>query len=445
MSELSYRNPFQPGLASTGDSRNRRWMWFTLAPLIWGFPCLVIIAIAIAASGGVFLPAYMAGVAPVAGIYFGIWITFIFRRAIRSMRKRNGEIVISFIEAAIRLNLPLTPFLLAAQRSERGTRAKQIARVRESLNSGSSITSALQSTRDIPQDAIDVIAAYEPFGQLKTALSRLLKKQEVSAADDPGSLDRSLYRTYPLFILFCSGALTFFFIVFILPKFREMFRDFEVKLPPLTQHLIALSDWFSDYWILLLLFAAVFSISILLYMSLSLHEIFFRFAPLPNFRPFIDGLKWRVPILRGIQRDRGMAETCELLADALAAGVPLHTALQNSMTLPINPGFKKQLAQFREGLMQGRAPGDAARAAGLPELLAGMLNPMNQEANSALFDFLSRHYRQRFSRTTAAIAAAVEPVFVLCAGSLVLYLVLALFLPVIALLNSTIQKGGSVL
>jgi type II secretory pathway component PulF len=168
---------------------------------------------------------------------------------------------------------------------------------------------------------------------------------------------------------------------------------------------------------------------------------------LPDFKRLIDWCAWRLPITHTVQRDRGMAETCALLASAIRGGVPLPEALTQALSLPLNEGFRQRLDAFRRLILAGTAPADAARTAELPDLMAGLLAPTTARAPDAqLFTFLERYYRNRFSRTLMLLRGAIEPFLVLCLATLVGTTVLSLFLPLVKLIASvTFGRDGGAL
>jgi type II secretory pathway component PulF len=352
-------------------------------------------------------------------------------------RTMQARTVLGYLEHAVRLNLPLTPFLAAAQESERGTARRQLAHLQDALQSGLPLNIALaQAVPYLPPDVLSTLAAAEPIGQLQPTLTRLVAAQRVRPIVDDA--ERIPYqRFYPLGLLLILTGMVGFFSIFVMPKFREIFKDFKVSLPPITEYVMGVSNFVADNVLVLLLLAVGLFAAIYVPMSFYLHRVFLPTWRLPDLGGVRDVLRWWTPILRGVERDRGMAATAEFLAQATAAGVPLPVAVERTLDLPTNPYFRARLRRWADFLETGEAPGTAAQRANLPELVGALLAPTSGDLSiPALFAFLARYYRQRFSRTLLLLRAALEPAVVLFFGALVLAFASAAIVPIVRLLNS---------
>jgi type IV pilus assembly protein PilC len=413
--------------------------WLALAGsmLIWIIPFTMLAGILSALSGLLFLP-YMGWLAIPAETAFVVYAVY---RWVTAARRRNGRIILGYLELAVRLNLPLVPFLFAAERSESGRRARQIARVRAGLASGGSVADALSDALDVPDEVVSRVQAAEPLGQLREALTRSAA-EERRAAEEAAHPDATLYRFYPLFMFFGMWILLTLLLIFVIPKFREIFKDFKTTLPPLTEFVLGVGHTLEVFWPLtVLVFLGLFGTALLL-MSVCATRTFMPFMPLPDFRRISDWIAWRLPIARTIHRDRALAETCALLATATRGGVALPDALLQAMSLPVNAGFREQLIRFRRRLLEGQTPADAANSAKLPHLMAGLLAPVSSGSpDPGTFTFLERYYRDRFSRTYAVLRGFIGPSIVFTFAVLVGGVVLSLFLPLVKLIASVSGAG----
>jgi len=366
-------------------------------------------------------------------------------RAVNMRRRRNGDLILSYLESAVRLNLPLPAFLRAAENSEQGKRRRQLQALRQELSNGLSVSAALADTTDLSDHAIATIDAHESLGQLPLALSRLVEDRRPSAAlsSDP---DRSFYGFYQLYLVFALIFMAIGYAIFIMPKFVEILKDFKAQPPPETRTLMNMFHFLDDQPWLGPLIVLLLLLAILLPATIWMQRTFVPSWPLPNFSRGADWFSWRLPLLRSIQFDRAMAQTCDLLAQSIRSGVALPAAIDQALKLPTNPGFKARLARWRDALLQGNSPAQAAKIAALPPLLVGFLLPADAgvyagPTDANLFDFLARYYRDRFSRTLIMLRAASEPILVVFCGLLVLFFVLALFKPLVTILKVTLDLG----
>ena len=406
------------------------WLSLSGSVMIWFIPFVIV-------TGVLYFPLgpFSPLISPVL-LYMGY-------RAIKRSRRTNGQVIVDHVDLAVRLNLPLAAYLRAAARGETGRRARQLGRIHASLASGASLPEALAAARDVPDDVIERLGAATAVGQLRPILAKSVEDERRMANEAEDVPDPALYRAYVVFMLFFVPLVVWALMVLVVPKFKEIFKDFKTTLPPLTQFIINFSSLINeDLWPLALL-AVLGVIGILLVLfSYCATEVCLPWLPLPDVRRIGRWIAWRVPVLHTLQRDRSLAETCALLAASSRAGVALPEALAQAVNLPVNAGFRRRLEDFRQGLLAGQAPAEAATAARLPGLVAGLLTPTSARSPDAeLFGFLESYYRNRFSRTVLLLRGATGPIIVLTFALIVGTTVVALFLPLVKLINSV--AGGA--
>ncbi|HVT81381.1 MAG TPA: type II secretion system F family protein, partial [Phycisphaerae bacterium] len=426
-SEIGYRKG--AGEAGRGGKRSviGGWAVFFGMPFVWTIPFIILSCLVGVVTGLVFFPW--------AGIMFTPLATFVLlyslNRAVNEGRRRNGRIIVGYVETAVRLNLPLLPFLNAATQSERGRRRWQLAQLGNALYAGLPVSTALGELPDVPREVVGRIAAGETVGQLRHSVIQALTHDKQTEDERNENPDGPLYRIYPLFVLLTAGWIVMGMMIFVIPKFREIFKDFRTELPYSTELLMSISTWLAeDYgWLLVL---PLFALMPLL-ASMFLTNIFIPGFRMPAFSQMGRWLGWQIPLTRTLQVNHDLGETCELLGTAIANGATLPASLQSAELLNINPAFRNRLIRFRDEIIAGNAPAAAASDASMPPLLVGLLaTPTDsRESQSAMFSFLARHYRQRFSRTILFIKSATEPVFVLLFGSMVGFILFALFSPLV--------------
>ena len=378
--------------------------------------------------------------------------SYTLRHGLGLNRRRRGMAILGYLENAMRLNFPLDRYLLAAQESEHGSVRDSLFALRSALSQGLPVGDALQlGAPEVPSDAAGAIKAAERIGQLQPTLTRLIA-QEAQENEEAYDGTTPFYRFYvPLMLIAICGTLIFFSI-YVAPKFRDIFKDFHATLPPATQWLFDLMRTLFDndfllpilFWSLLVIVVAV--------IARVLQRSFQRLRHIPRRTAFLPGLTlrpliWYIPIWRGWARDRTMAAIFEFLADALRSGLPLVQAVNASMQLGMPSPLRQKLANWRNAMLAGSSPAEAARSAGLSELLAGFLQSTPRTSAIAapeMFDFLATYYRERVRRLAIFLRAAAEPIIVVLMGILVCQVVLALFTPLAALLNAVIaasEKG----
>jgi type II secretory pathway component PulF len=163
---------------------------------------------------------------------------------------------------------------------------------------------------------------------------------------------------------------------------------------------------------------------------------------------WLDMILWYVPVAHGVSRDRGLADASRTIADALRTGRPLPRAIDEARMLRMNAVLRNRLAKWGQRIQAGAPADHAARDARLPELFAGMIGPAaaGGAGTIAAFEFLADYYGSRFSRSRELLRAAIVPLLVLVFGAVVLFIISALFLPLIHMidfLSESVLEMGS--
>src|SRR5205823_10216862 len=106
-----------------------------------------------------------------------------------------------------------------------------------------------------------------------------------------------------------------FIMIFIIPKFEKIFKEFEMTLPEPTQWLMATSNWFVQNWYMIPLFPVIFL-------------LFIKLVRLHRKGAFVvDWIKLQIPIMGGIIEKTIVARTMRTLGTLISSGVPILEAL----------------------------------------------------------------------------------------------------------------------
>jgi type II secretory pathway component PulF len=405
---------------------------------IWMPLALVFCAIVTCLSAIFFLHLSVI-VGPIMAMFIGYSIYHL----LKALARRRGMTVVSYVETAVRLNLPVDAYLEAAERSESPGVRDRLHMVRAMMAQGVPIGTALMSVSEIPPTVVASVAASERVGQLQPALSRAMadetRRQQQVSSEVP------FYRFYPIFVGGMVFTLVTGFMIFVVPKFREIFKDFKVSLPWSTELLVHAADVLVDQTPIA---AIILVMMFLLFMFVlaSLLERTFRGGESSRQSSLIDQLLWYVPIVGRLSRSGSLAQVCRFLADATRAGVPLPAALQEAGGLHVNGEARQRVHRWQQELLAGKGAAEGAAVAGMPPLMVGLLDTAQApraggaDNTANVFDFLARYYGARFSRLGLLLKGAYEPVMLLALGTLVGFVVYALFSPLVKLILSVI--GG---
>ena len=355
----------------------------------------------------------------------------LFIQIARTFRRRRAVAAIGYLEQAVRLNLPLSRMLYAAQRSERGPLVARLGALRQLLEDGYPIGAALAAgVPEVGEREAGMIEASERIGRLPQTLHKLVAEQAADAARRRVN-EVAFYRTYPFIMAVVITSVLGMVMIFVIPKYEVIFRDFGMKLPPITQFTLDVARVFGP-----IVLAAV-SAAVLIWTGLALWQMFHpvRFGALFG-RNIRDRIIWATPIAHGIARDRGLADAFDLIAGAMRNGVTIERALEEAAQLNINIVLRERFDRWSHAIAGGTSLADAARSAPMPPLVVGMLvNVQATNAAGEVFAFLARYYHTRYSRTAALAYGAAVPLVVFFFGIIVAIVALSLMAPMVTLIN----------
>jgi type II secretory pathway component PulF len=301
--------------------------------------------------------------------------------------------------------------------------SNRIHQLRVLLEQGQSLSEALTTTSGLlPDQSLIAIRIGEETGTLKQVLAeeahRLMKQ-----SDNASPIQASLPATLGWFFSVGNVALSVvgFIMIFIIPKFKKIFEDFNTDLPIITKQLILMSDWLLNFWYLIILpmFTVVcFGAFYLLHWRIqSLSKGRTAFAEyFPRY--------WSPLILR-------------LLSITVAAGRSLGDSL-HSILRELQPGAAAtKLSAVRMRMSAGDNCWDSLNKEGfLKKREVAFLDAANRTNH---LDWGLLHLArtiERSRRKWGQIATnLLQPVIVLSAGFAVAFICIALFLPLVKLLN----------
>jgi type IV pilus assembly protein PilC len=356
--------------------------------------------------------------------------------AARQVRRQRGMTVLGYLHQATRLNLPLATMLASAASAERGRTRRRLRELNELMQMGLTVHQSLQmGVPELPDRAIQLIAAAEANGTLPQTLERLLDENGRAGATDPVNL--AFHRSYPLAISLMIVLVLSMFTIFVMPKYEYIFRDFGVQLPAITVFVLQFSRT-------LMVPLSVALVIVSMFVAARAVERFFVVRPvsLGWLRAIRDRLIWVTPLAHQADRDSGLADIFQTMSDATQNGQSFTRAADEASRLRVNVVLSRRLDRFRNAMERGATPAEAARQAGLPAIAVGLLSTARAGGDAAaVLGFLARYYRARFSRTRALIAGAIVPSIALAMGVCVGAIAMAMFLPLHRLVEATAEIG----
>jgi type II secretory pathway component PulF len=342
-------------------------------------------------------------------------------------RRQRGQVVLAHLGQATSLSLPLPAMLRAAAESEpRGT-ARRLRRVATQLEDGHPLAVALQKTMpELPARVVSLVGAGEANGTLPQTIESVLdrraeelRRQNTSFAGIGGAIGS---------VLFLAASAIQVLMVFVVPKFEMIFRDFGVPLPPSMRALVRASQPLGDVGLMLMvvLFGAW-----LIWVA-GRQAWMLVYDPPHRTRGWggrmWSRLRWRLPVLGAIDRDRGTADALAVIADAVQAERPLPAAIREGALPHLSEVLMARLNRWADAVEQGTAADRAARDAKLPAVLADLLvTARGPDDVVGALRLVSARSVDRWARRMAFVRAAGIMGLTLLMGLIVGWVAVALF------------------
>ncbi|MGD0766612.1 MAG: type II secretion system F family protein [Tepidisphaeraceae bacterium] len=346
----------------------------------------------------------------------------------RVIRQRRMLLILGNVEKAVRMQLPIPRMIEAAAQGERGLMRRRLLDLHDLLDRGEPLDQALiYAVPEIPRGVVRSIAAGQRLGCLDHVLDAIIRRRSnENAAYRPSA---GFYWAYPVVLI---GVVSLV-MVFVIPKYKSIFADFHTQLPPVTKLLLAISNWFATQYG----WAYVLPLFLLIFFGRMLASLFPSVRDMSPLRGlFTDRIVWWTPIMRGLVRDRGMADLCDIVGAGVGAGHPLDEALREAADAQPNSVMRRRAAAWAAAVNSGQSMQEAARHARMPELFAAMLATVRgDDSLRQVLAFLWRHYEYRFSRARAVLQAAYVPAIVFFFGSLVALVGVAIIQPIAMLIR----------
>ncbi len=232
--------------------------------------------------------------------------------------------------------------------------------LRQDVMEGRSLSDAMSRQPVIFTDMYrNMVQAGEQSGALENVLRRLADHYE-RFAEVQSKLTAALI--YPAVVACVGVVIVIFFMTKMLPTFLSIFKGMNVPLPSSTLALIAVSDFFSRYWWLLLLLLGVALM------------LFKRYLSTDQGRRTIDGWKMNAPVLGRVMRLNLFGQFARTLATLLHNGVPVLTALKITEQVIPNRVLKEAIAKTREQVTDGKTIAQPlAQSKLFPQLMIDLL------------------------------------------------------------------------
>jgi len=279
----------------------------------------------------------------------------------------------------------------------------------------------------------NMVAAGEAGGVLDIILQRLADFMERAQRLKRKVVGAMIYPT--VVIMFAVGIVAGIMIV-VVPKFEQIFADFGTDLPGMTVFLINISNWFVEGtppgWAILLISPVAF---ILLAKLLRMSDAG---------RYGVDMVKLKLPVMGNILAKTAVARFTRTLGTLLAAGVPILEAINITKETSGNEVYGRALGSVHDEIREGESFAGPLRAAKICDSIVVNMIDVGEETGDLdkMLIKIADNYDEEVETLVDGLVSLLEPIMVVVLGTIVGFIVIALFLPLVSLINAV--SGGGV-
>lgn len=327
------------------------------------------------------------------------------------------------------------------QQQKPGLMKDVLAEVHEDVAAGSSLSDAMaKHPKAFNRLYTKMIAAGEVGGVLDLILQRLAEFLEKAA-----KLRRRVIGAmiYPGVVMSVATLIVLGIMIFIIPKFVDIFEDFRVALPLPTVVLMETSKWIGGP--ILGWMGAPSNegqvIPGLVWLALSPIFIYFALKLIrmtSSGKMTTDWLLLKVPVLGKLVAKTTIAKFTRTLGTLINAGVPILDAINITADTTGNEVYAQALRGVHDSVRQGDSFAEPLRRAKVCDSLVVNMIDVGEETGDLdkMLLKIADNYDDEVDVAVASLVSLIEPLMVVFLGVVVGGIVISLFLPMIALINS---------
>lgn len=344
---------------------------------------------------------------------------------------KPGELVIFTrqLTTVIRSGIPLLSGLVAlSAQAESEAMRQAISKIISDIEAGFTLSASFAKYPEVfPEIYTATVGAGEIGGVLDKVLERLSDLLEHEAA-----INQNLKAAirYPLTVITVLISAFFFLTAFVVPRFSAIYGSAGVVLPLPTRILILLSHILRNYWYLLA--AGAFG----------LVWAFKRYLRTKNGRWQWDGLKLKTPVFGPLFTKMAISRFAHIFVVLDRSGLPIIRTLNVISKTLGNVVIAREIESISNSVEEGQGmSGPFLKSKIFPPLVTHMVAIGERSGTTdELLEGIQRHYDNEINTTIKNLTTLIEPILTICLGIMVLFLALAIFLPMWKLID--VFKGG---
>ncbi|MGA3066534.1 MAG: type II secretion system F family protein [Tepidisphaeraceae bacterium] len=305
-----------------------------------------------------------------------------------------------------------------------------IGGVGDEVESGGTLSDAMAKfPKAFDKLYVNMINAGEAGGVLDLILARLADFMEKAAKLKKKVIGAMIY---PCVVISIAVGVVSVIMIFVIPKFIGIFKDFHAELPPPTKILIAISNWFAvDYGWAYVLFSPIAIVLGIKLVRMS-----------DGGKWFVDWASLKIPVLGGILGKTAVGRFTRTLGTLISAGVPILDAINITKETCGNEVYARALAKVHDAIREGESIADPLRATKVVDAIVVNMIDVGEETGDLdkMLMKVADNYDNDVDVLVGSLISILEPIMVVVLGLIVGFIVISLFAPMVSLIQAV--SGG---
>ena len=329
--------------------------------------------------------------------------------------------------------LPLLRGLRVLEKQERNPTLKGIiSELALGIEGGSTFSEALaQHPKVFNRLYVNMVKAGELGGVLEVVLNRLSEFME-KAQKIKGKVIAAMF--YPVAVMCVAVIIMGVLMIYVIPQFKAVFAGMleGAQLPAFTRLVLGISDAIKDHFLITAALVAAFVIFLMVVVRTKLG------------RRLFDKFKLKMPVVGPVVSKVAVSRFTRTLGTLVSSGVPILQALMIVKETAGNVVIGAAVSSVHESVKEGETITAPLEASGVfPPMVISMVDVGEQ--TGALPEMLLKiadNYDEEVDNAVAAMTSLLEPIMIVFLAVVVGSIVIAMFLPLIALMNGIDNTGG---
>lgn len=352
-------------------------------------------------------------------------------RGVLSLRKMGGGSIsgremVFFGEQMSTLlggGIPLVRALsLLSEHAENKALGIVLSAVTKEVSAGGALHKALEKHPKIFDEIwISLVQAGEVSGQLPSVLRQITAYNE-SQENVKSKIITAV--SYPAVLMTMSLGVLTYFIVYIVPVFADIFRDFNLQLPFLTRIIVGFSGVVTKYIVLMIVVAigSVFAAR--------------AYIATPPGRLTLNHIQFGLPFFGGLFRAMQTERMLTTMSTLIRSGVSILNAVSVlEGAFKRNLIFQGALKQVKNDIASGRSISESFKKTGIfPPMVTEMMW-MGEESGKLpdIIVVLSKYYQEQIDQFLRRFTSMIDPILVVGIGGIIAVIVMSIFMPIFQL------------